>query len=50
VLNTILDKDTEEARKALEGVRKEHELLVDFKTKEDEFARAMEKYSPKFEP
>jgi len=49
VLNTIQGKETEEARAALEGVRKEHELLVDFKAKEEEFARACEKYSPKFE-
>ena len=50
VLHTILEKDTAEARTALESTRKDHELLVDFKAKEEEFAKALEKYSPKFEP
>jgi coatomer protein complex subunit epsilon len=50
VLNTITEKDTKEARTALEGARKDHELLVDYKAKEEEFARALEKYTPKFEP
>lgn len=49
VLSTIQGKESAEARKALEDVRKEHELLVDFAAKEEEFAKACEKYSPKFE-
>jgi coatomer protein complex subunit epsilon len=50
VLNTIQGKDYAEAKAGLEKVKKDHELLVDFKAKEEEFARALEKYSPKFEP
>jgi hypothetical protein len=50
VLSTIQGKDYAEAKAGLAKVKKDHELLVDFKAKEEEFATALEKYSPKFEP
>ncbi|KIW00198.1 uncharacterized protein PV09_08238 [Verruconis gallopava] len=50
VLNTIQGKPYDEAKKSLEEAKKDHQLLVDFKAREEEFAKAMEKYSPKFEP
>jgi coatomer protein complex subunit epsilon len=49
VLNTVLGKDTSEAKKGLQKVNEDHAFLVDYKEKRVEFARACEKYSPKFE-
>jgi coatomer subunit epsilon len=49
VLNTILGKDSTEARAGLQKVKPGHQLLVDFAEKRTEFERALEKYNPKFE-
>lgn len=49
VLNVIQGRSNSTELSALSKVGKEHELLVDFKAREEEFAKAMEKYSPKFE-
>jgi len=50
VLSTIQGKESTETKAILSKVKKDHILLVDFKEKESEFAKACEKYSPKFEP
>jgi coatomer protein complex subunit epsilon len=49
VLNVIQGKDNSAEIRALGKVNKDHELLVDFQATEEEFAKALEKYSPKFE-
>lgn len=49
VLSTIQGKDSATAKAALSRVKADHTLLVDFKEKDAEFAKACEKYSPKFE-
>jgi coatomer protein complex subunit epsilon len=49
VLNTIVGKDTTEAKKGLEKVKADHTTLVDFAEKKSEFEKACEKYTPKFE-
>jgi coatomer protein complex subunit epsilon len=49
VLNTVLGKDTTEAKKGLAAADKNHVSLVDWSEKKDEFAKACAKYNPKFE-
>ncbi|KAF2422756.1 putative coatomer subunit epsilon [Tothia fuscella] len=49
VLNTILGKDTTDAKSSLERIKADHMLLVDFTEKRSEFDKACDKYSPKFE-
>jgi len=50
VLDTVAGRDATEARRKLEGVSEEHELLVDLQGKREAFRGAMGKYSPKMEP
>lgn len=50
VLDTIVGKDTSEARTKLASVDKNNELLADLAAKQEAFRAAMTKYSPKFEP
>jgi hypothetical protein len=50
VLNTIQGKEYKDELVSLGKVKADHELLVDFKAKEEEFVQALQKYSPKFEP
>lgn len=48
VLQTIAGRDVSEARRKLESVDKEHELLADMIAKREAFQQATAKYSPKF--
>jgi len=50
VLSMIQGKVSTDTKAALSKVKAYHTLLVDFQEKESEFAKACEKYSPKFEP
>lgn len=50
VLDTILGRDTEDAKMKLEAAGAQNEMLDDFKAKREAFQAAMGKYSPKFEP
>lgn len=50
VLDTIAGRDASEARKKLESVDKENELVKGLEKGRDGFRGAMGKYSPKMEP
>ena len=48
VLNTLVGKDAETYKQQLASTKSEHQLLQDIATKREEFAKASEKYTPKF--
>lgn len=52
VLDTILGKTNEakEAKSKLETIQPDHQALLDWTKKKEEFERACERYQPKFEP
>ncbi|KAK4546956.1 hypothetical protein LTR36_001688 [Oleoguttula mirabilis] len=50
VLDVIAGRDAAEARRKLEAVDKEHEVLADMVAKREAFRAATAKYNPKFEP
>lgn len=51
VLNTLLGKqdETKQLKERLQTVDKEHRAVKDWAEKKEEFQKAMEKYTPKFE-
>ncbi|KAF2643794.1 hypothetical protein P280DRAFT_466533 [Massarina eburnea CBS 473.64] len=51
VLNTLLGKkdEVQKLKAQLEGVDKEHRVLADWQEKKEEFNKAAQKYTPKFE-
>lgn len=52
VLDTILGKTNEakEAKSKLEKTQPDHQALLDWAKKKEEFDKACERYTPKFEP